>query len=76
MDISLEQLIDYSQFLDHEDVDFIEFLHSYDQNHLFDIMYIMDDIEWKKENDEDYLPLEVLHKFMESNDIEECYISE
>ena len=63
--ISLEQLIDYSQDLEVEDVDLYDgLILSYSSETLFDTMYISDDIEWKKENGEYHLPLEILHKFM------------
>lgn len=75
--ISLEQLTDYSQDLEVENVDLYDgLILSYTSDTLFDSMYLEDDIEWKKENGEDHLPLEILHKFMEKNEIEECYVSE
>lgn len=76
-EITLEELIDYSEYLEHEEVDFYDgLLHSYDQNHLFESMYIEDDIEWMKEKGGNYVALEVLHKYMENKEITECYIVE
>jgi len=75
-EISLEQLIDYSHDLEMEDVDLYSLLESYDSNHLFDSRYIEDDIEWMRESGDNYLALEVLQKYMENNEIEECYLIE
>ena len=75
--ISIEQLIDYSQDLEIEDVDFYDgLILSYDSSMLFDTRDIEEDIEWKKDNGHDYEALEVLYKYMEKREIEECYISE
>jgi hypothetical protein len=74
--ISIEKLTDYSQDLE-LDVDLYEgLILAYSSTTVFDTMYLEDDIEWKKENGEDHLPLEILHKYMDHNNIEECYIEE
>ncbi|CAG7581198.1 MAG: hypothetical protein SLAVMIC_00723 [uncultured marine phage] len=74
-EITLEELIDYSQDLEIEDVDFYDGLVlAYSSDHLFDIRHLEDDIEWMKDNGDNYSSLEVLHKYMERNEIEECYV--
>lgn len=75
--ISIEKLSDYSQDLELENVDLYDgLILAYSSNTIFDTMYLEDDIEWKKENGEDHLPLEILQKYMEHNNIEECYVEE
>lgn len=79
-EISLQQLVDYSISYQIEiDVPLLEesLLDPFKPDNKFDSMYLKDDIEWLKENgDSSYEPLELLYKYMEDNDIEECYITE